>query len=238
MQATPPPESPALVHRHPATDRKEQFRKDFASHCQNSKCWRVRKEGEIYFRCKGCDDSLYCSKDCQKAAWPTHRDECKTAQEARAAMSPTERTNREKLLAYTEKHSPIICAAALRGLELDRDLSRSQQYYFEIETEVREGQTRPETAFYVTRASPQLLMCHPNRRDIWKTLKEQVEVKKDTQMATVGAFCVEVVCRSLNVQTRFPVVVDEEVLTFQEPSGDRSLWHQALFRNMNEGIVY
>ncbi|OSC96365.1 hypothetical protein PYCCODRAFT_88933 [Trametes coccinea BRFM310] len=26
--------------------------------------------------CKACQSVMYCSKDCQKAAWPTHRDAC------------------------------------------------------------------------------------------------------------------------------------------------------------------
>ncbi|KAI0688311.1 hypothetical protein C8T65DRAFT_619472 [Cerioporus squamosus] len=45
-------------------------------------CDHCKREGttETLKRCGGCSTMLYCSRECQKAAWPTHKNHCRRPQ--------------------------------------------------------------------------------------------------------------------------------------------------------------
>ncbi|KAA1474075.1 hypothetical protein DENSPDRAFT_312028 [Dentipellis sp. KUC8613] len=49
--------------------------------CQN--CFKPETESEHLLSCSGCHRIYYCSKECQKLDWPTHRDPCKMARKVR-----------------------------------------------------------------------------------------------------------------------------------------------------------
>ena len=52
--------------------------------CYDSKfvCTRCLKKGSMTAlrRCTGCKSSSYCSKDCQRLDWPSHKQLCKSIQ--------------------------------------------------------------------------------------------------------------------------------------------------------------
>lgn len=47
---------------------------DQTPQCSNSKCGST---SAIFQRCARCQNTMYCSRDCQAAAWPTHKATCK-----------------------------------------------------------------------------------------------------------------------------------------------------------------
>ena len=52
--------------------------------CDNSEivCTRCLKKRSLtsLHRCTGCKSSIYCSKDCQRSDWPSHKQLCKSIQ--------------------------------------------------------------------------------------------------------------------------------------------------------------
>ncbi|EED85248.1 predicted protein [Postia placenta Mad-698-R] len=56
---------------------------EFVVFCDNRGCsvWKVK--GIQLKRCQGCKVKRYCSKECQTAAWPSHKGQCLEAQAAR-----------------------------------------------------------------------------------------------------------------------------------------------------------
>eukprot|EP00985_Skeletonema_marinoi_P003306 scaffold1383_cov79-Skeletonema_marinoi.AAC.1 len=55
-------------------------------YCNNEKCplpgGKVERSKMLY--CTRCSVAYYCSRDCQKAAWSEHREECKERAETNA----------------------------------------------------------------------------------------------------------------------------------------------------------
>ncbi|KAI1783159.1 hypothetical protein LXA43DRAFT_357556 [Ganoderma leucocontextum] len=73
---------------------------DLWQHCDH--CGRRNWGGEKPKRCGGCGVVVYCDKECQRAAWQTHRLLCRSA--------PEKDTNLSKELGYA---TPIALATAL-----------------------------------------------------------------------------------------------------------------------------
>ena len=85
---------------------------DAVKHCANSKCEKRaysegKNRGTIQLKqCKGCLQVAYCSRDCQKAHWPQHKEECR-----RATASKEGRTeSRADILDDGAAHA-IVCAS-------------------------------------------------------------------------------------------------------------------------------
>ncbi|KAH9951047.1 hypothetical protein B0H21DRAFT_719236 [Amylocystis lapponica] len=56
--------------------------------CDGPGC-TVRKSSETPLRkCEGCVTAEYCSRQCQKNGWPSHRDSCRRMQAMRGLLSP------------------------------------------------------------------------------------------------------------------------------------------------------
>jgi len=64
--------------------------------CNNDKCplgGKVERSKMLY--CTRCSDQYYCSRDCQKAHWSKHREECKEWAEENARFERTRNHNEE-----------------------------------------------------------------------------------------------------------------------------------------------
>ncbi|KAL8276557.1 hypothetical protein RQP46_011047 [Phenoliferia psychrophenolica] len=79
------------------------------------------------FRCSRCHSTKYCSKECAKIDWPSHKIACKitTAGEARleteALSKPLKRTTEANISAWANLAWSRICWAAASALHLERD---------------------------------------------------------------------------------------------------------------------
>ncbi|KAI0373224.1 hypothetical protein BV20DRAFT_963042 [Pilatotrama ljubarskyi] len=51
------------------------------------RCDRMRREGEHFRVCSGCQSALYCGEECQKADWPAHKAICKFNQQTSQLMA-------------------------------------------------------------------------------------------------------------------------------------------------------
>jgi len=45
--------------------------------CANPICWKLEQKPNEYKRCSICKSSYYCSIECQKITWKSHKLECK-----------------------------------------------------------------------------------------------------------------------------------------------------------------
>ncbi|CAL1708653.1 unnamed protein product [Somion occarium] len=135
-------------HRHPASDPRERGRKELTQ-CQQ--CWRSKAPGVTPFRCTGCKVDLYCSKECQKKAWPSHKTKCRLNQRTQE-MPEMNLQSLQLLRAFTSKHRPTIAEAGVRSLDLYSDPSRAKNYILMVFLRSRPESKRTETAFYATGA--------------------------------------------------------------------------------------
>ncbi|KAF5325165.1 hypothetical protein D9619_010074 [Psilocybe cf. subviscida] len=95
----------------------EQAQKAFTQ-CQN--CWKSELDGITLFRCGNCKNKTYCSKACQKAAWPSHKIECKSNQKVQA-LRPSLQESIKSLQDFTAQMRPTLAHLGVRAFELSRD---------------------------------------------------------------------------------------------------------------------
>ncbi|KAJ7232184.1 hypothetical protein B0H12DRAFT_203108 [Mycena haematopus] len=54
--------------------------------CGNSECTNKEERVGQWQKCAGCKQEWYCSRNCQKAHWPDHKESCKKAQRYAASL--------------------------------------------------------------------------------------------------------------------------------------------------------
>ncbi|KAJ7156722.1 hypothetical protein C8R46DRAFT_1114977 [Mycena filopes] len=97
---------PAPCHRHVESDPKQTLRNELTQ-CQY--CFKSKGPGVDLRKCAACKVDLYCSKECQKSAWKTHKSKCALNQRTNAF--PVEKEDLLKMLrSFTSKHRPTIAA--------------------------------------------------------------------------------------------------------------------------------
>jgi hypothetical protein len=60
---------------------------DSFAECDHHSCRAYICDVQPLHRCGGCRGPSYCSKSCQKAAWPAHKEACKELAAAAAAAT-------------------------------------------------------------------------------------------------------------------------------------------------------
>ncbi|KAJ7498332.1 hypothetical protein B0H11DRAFT_1909369 [Mycena galericulata] len=122
---------------------KEMIHRELAQ-CQY--CYKSRGPKVSLQKCAGCKVDLYCSKECQKAAWKTHKVKC--ALNRRVHALPDEQIDASKALRdFTGKHRPTINETAVRALKVFEDPSRAERDFLMIRVGFHPGSNRLLYAF-------------------------------------------------------------------------------------------
>ncbi|KZT65995.1 hypothetical protein DAEQUDRAFT_730758 [Daedalea quercina L-15889] len=224
-----PPPAPRVPHE--ASDPEETLRKG-NTQCQH--CFKSRLDGVRMSRCGACRVDMYCSKECQKAAWPVHKTRCKINQRVNEQVGIDIEQHYKALRNFCQKHRPVLSDSVIRALDLCVDPSRAETDLLTIVVCPRPGSTRPETDFYATAASVTPLDdFEPAKQDEMQSqLKYASELCK--REGGMGAVFVVVCCVDPIIMNVIPVGFSQECLDDIQPGEP---WKERLFSRMNEGIV-
>ncbi|KAH9885789.1 hypothetical protein C8Q73DRAFT_717055 [Cubamyces lactineus] len=104
--------------------------------------------------CGGCMTTQYCSQDCQKAHWPSHRQICQhTASQISTAKQPGHNSIDESLVKNLRKfvsaHSSLLSWAGFQALQLKRLPSNIRQNALLIELNYRHSSSDPLRRFSI-----------------------------------------------------------------------------------------
>ncbi|KDQ07502.1 hypothetical protein BOTBODRAFT_180681 [Botryobasidium botryosum FD-172 SS1] len=141
------PPAPLADRRHPESDPSRRGQKNYAQ-CQF--CFKSKLDGVTLKKCSSCHLDEYCSRECQKNAWPRHKALCKrntTAQQIGKGIPFS-----EGMWPFFRKHRPTIANCALAALDLVADRTRYLRFVLVIELYPRPESRRVETSFYVADA--------------------------------------------------------------------------------------
>ncbi|KAJ7101960.1 hypothetical protein C8R44DRAFT_988280 [Mycena epipterygia] len=222
---------PAPGHRHATSDPKETMRKELTQ-CQY--CYKSRGPGVSLQKCGGCQSALYCSKECQKNGWKTHKAKCALNQ--RAKELPVERVDTIKTLrGFTAKHRPTIAEAGIRALNVLVDPARAERDILMIYLRPRRDSKRVETAFFATAANIVPIETFPmaQQQELRGQLKQASEDNIRSGMA--GAIFVFLLETETGMSNVAPVGFPKASPGIMPPLGIS--WEQWLIKRLNEGIV-
>ncbi|KAJ3485117.1 hypothetical protein NLI96_g5172 [Meripilus lineatus] len=216
--------------------------------CQN--CWKPKGPGVTFFRLQCIVKSIsiayrayrartsyqvayidclcFQSKECQKKAWPSHKEKCKLNR-----RSPVDENDPLKCLQkFTSKHRPALADAAVRALDLSLDIGRSLHFVLAIFLRRRKDSRRPETSYFATGA--EVLPFEAFHPEECEEMKEQVrkadKVHKKNGMD--GGLFVVLMCLEEGTTNIAPVGFTRN--TFYPPG---TPWKEFLFALLNEGVV-
>ncbi|OCH84049.1 hypothetical protein OBBRIDRAFT_453754 [Obba rivulosa] len=187
--------------------------------------------GVSLFRCSGCSVELYCSRACQKKAWPDHKEKCMINRKHQSSKEGAERLR--LLRAFTTKHRPSISEAVVRALDLCADVSRAQRDMLVLYLTARPAPVRTEKAFQLiaTDVIP-IGGLWPEREAEMKMMLGKAHDTITQHTSAPGAVLVTLACIDQHVVNICPVCIQSlEGLTPGLP------WEEKLMRMLNEGIV-
>ncbi|OBZ67794.1 hypothetical protein A0H81_12085 [Grifola frondosa] len=118
-------------------------------------CQQCRKSSEHnhkLFKCTGCDVTLYCSRECQRKHWPSHKTRCRINQEQKSLFKEYDKRILEKatssgadspapllttqltdeLRAFASKFRPLVFQAAFNALDIANHCFAWQQLAFYV----------------------------------------------------------------------------------------------------------
>ncbi|OCH84731.1 hypothetical protein OBBRIDRAFT_829312 [Obba rivulosa] len=213
--------------RHPNSDPDEKIRK-LLTQCQY--CFKSRGHEVKLYRCSECSNELYCSKQCQTAAWPSHKKICK-----RSRLPEREANKRKALNDFIRKHSYTIAVAGTRALELWLDFLRAERDVLLIFLRSRPGSPRPEKAFYCVEATEWPIDEFSSTRAAAMRSSLQLGKEVNARNGAVGTVLVVVQCMDADepVSTVVPVCFYENV----QPMHPETPWREWMMTRLNEGIA-
>lgn len=97
------------------------------------------------------------SRECQKAAWPTHKTKCRLntrAEQLPAGMLSLVDAKLKALRAFTSKHRPTLCECGIRALELGISLANCEHEFLLVRVRERPGWKKAELSFVVEGTGP------------------------------------------------------------------------------------
>ncbi|KAJ6471590.1 hypothetical protein C8R47DRAFT_1297351 [Mycena vitilis] len=192
-----------------SSGRRQTLRKELTQ-CQY--CYKSKGPGVSLQRCGGCGVDIYCSKECQRSAWKTHKAKCAINQ--RFKEMPTEKTDALKALrAFTAKHRPTVAEGGIRALNFQRGDS-----------------TRIQTAYTVVSVAVVPIAVFPTSQEMRAQLKQAIEDNRRLGMA--GAIFVILMDLDTGVSNVAPVGFGDEPFP---PLG--TTVEEWLTTRLNEGII-
>ncbi|KAJ7226789.1 hypothetical protein GGX14DRAFT_417388 [Mycena pura] len=218
---------PAPCHRHAMSDRSETMRKELTQ-CQH--CWKSKGDGVSLRKCAACKVDLYCSKQCQRSAWKSHKAKCLLNQRN---LPVAQMDALKDLRSFTSKHRPTIAEAGIRALGVLADPSRAEQDVLMILLRRRMDSKRVETSFFVTSAIVAPLDSFPTAQEMRGQLKQASEDNKRSGMA--GAIFVLLMDTDSAAVNVAPVGFPKASTSLLSPLG--TSWQEWLTTRLNEGIV-
>ncbi|KAF8175907.1 hypothetical protein K438DRAFT_1847259 [Mycena galopus ATCC 62051] len=146
-------------------------------------CYKSKGSGVTLQKCAGCKIDLYCSKECQKSAWKTHKPKCLLNQRAKSDL-PVEHVDTLKMLrGFTSKHRPSIAQASVMALDVFADPARAERDLLMIRLRPRPDSSRLETSFVVTSINIVPIDTFPTAQELYTQLKQASDDNKRTGMA-------------------------------------------------------
>ncbi|KIK63366.1 hypothetical protein GYMLUDRAFT_241858 [Collybiopsis luxurians FD-317 M1] len=150
VASVPPPPST----RHPDSDPAEPLRRQLD---QCTECYTSHSVWKPLQKCSGCLIAKYCSRECQKKAWPAHKPTCERNRNNQANWSSERHLAMSALRKFVVKHRPSIAKAALQAFRLQSQPQQALHNFLAIYVTDRRrlfpgSRAHRETAFYVTGA--------------------------------------------------------------------------------------
>ncbi|KZV89009.1 hypothetical protein EXIGLDRAFT_161075 [Exidia glandulosa HHB12029] len=187
---------------------------------QCHRCWKSKSEATTLLVCSACKTVLYCSKECQKAAWPAHKEHCKrdaaaneTMRSVTVSVNPTtnvslpdQPTNYFDLLialrAWTTKHRPLLAEQLISALDLRGDSTNRARRTMVVYVEWRPGNVPTARRFrMISAAAVDMMEVEGQRPGLIET-----QARMDAEHRQQGGFGVAMM--NILCLTAFPSVIN------------------------------
>jgi len=222
------PPAPSSGHRHPESDASESARKDLTQ-CQY--CFKSRGSGITLQKCAACKVDMYCSKECQRKAWPAHKVKCQINR--RLNERPGQGSALAALRAFTSKHRPTVAEAGILSLNLWDDPSRASRDVLTIFVRSRPESKRVETSFYVTGADVVPIRSFGPASSDEMREQRKIFAEENRRCGRMGAILVVLNCVDTGVSNIAPVGFGEGIFGMSSAKP----WKEWMMHRLNEGIV-
>ncbi|KAJ6496070.1 hypothetical protein C8R45DRAFT_1211761 [Mycena sanguinolenta] len=182
---------------------------------------------------RGDPSSMCCSKECQRAAWKTHKTKCAINKAYTSKLPKTSLDTLKALRAFAGKHRPTLAEAGIRALGVIADPSRAERDVLLILLRPRLDSPRIETSFWVTAVSVVPISTFPEAEEMRGQLKLASEANKRVGMT--GALFVMMMETGNGTINVTPVGFKQASRTFLKPLP--TTWEEWLTKRLNEGLV-
>ncbi|TFK60506.1 hypothetical protein BDN72DRAFT_805649 [Pluteus cervinus] len=205
------------------SDRKPLF-SDF-NQCHS--CDKSKTQGATLFRCAGCLFGLYCSKECQKKAWPEHKSRCKLNQKTRKLA--LDNYDSKLLSSFMDKHRVTLTAAALSALDIRNRPESAKSHGLLVL--VRQRPAKHAEHAYLALDAGVVPLDDNALGGSADEIKEEALERKRT--GVLGVFLIIVRDVDSNLRSIVPVEFHPPLLTAYN---ERKLWKEWMIKKLNQGV--
>uniref|UniRef100_A0A8H8CIC0 MYND-type domain-containing protein n=1 Tax=Psilocybe cubensis TaxID=181762 RepID=A0A8H8CIC0_PSICU len=204
-------------------------RKDL-SQCQW--CYKSRQEpGVILSNCGGCKRAWYCSKECQKAAWPTHKIACRINVE-NSKQHPDAQDVMKKLSTFCARHRPSLLKYGIQALDLANDPDRRLRDILAIDVIPvvdEEGNSKSSKLFLAFEARVESVDGFPPEQRHELKLQMKLFDEDSRRSGNMGGFFVIVIDRPSGAGNVCPMGFPKEIVNWERAQP----WKEPLLNSLN-----